>query len=562
MKMKKIFLIAVFIAFTGISALFGQDIIPGELIVQFQAGKNPKSVISEVNSGLGFEALHLGSCLSASWNTWLLTYPLQAGSAQDILSKLRTEPGVKLAQFNHTTELRTLEPDDPQFSAGAMWSLKNTGQNNGTADADIDAPEAWLLSTGGLTTLGDTIVVAVIDGGFSLSHQDLNFWKNYGEIAGDGIDNDGNGYVDDRNGWNASANSGSITSNSHGTHVAGTVGAKGNNALGVTGVSWNVKVMAVQGSSGNEATVVAAYSYVADQRRLYNNSNGTSGAFVVATNSSFGVNNGNPANYPIWCAMYDSMGVLGILSAGATANLNIDIDAQGDIPTACSSSWLISVTNTTRNDQKNSGAAYGLTTIDLGAPGTSVMSTLPSNSYGNQTGTSMATPHVAGAIGLMFSYACPQMLEDYRLRPDSIALVIRDMLLNGTDSIPALQNITVTGGRLNLHKALLEMDEYECVLTSSVKRKLNDLGESSLYYIAPNPAASQIEIGFFLAMDETANLEIFDLSGRLVSTEILNAGAGYHSRLLQVSSLESGNYFLRIRQGGKITRTQKFVKLP
>jgi len=109
---------------------------------------------------------------------------------------------------------------------------------------------------------------------------------------------------------------------------------------------------------------------------------------------------------------------------------------------------------------------------------------------------------------------------------------------------------------------LLEMDEYECVLTSSVKRKLNDLGESSLYYIAPNPAASQIEIGFFLAMDETANLEIFDLSGRLVSTEILNAGAGYHSRLLQVSSLESGNYFLRIRQGSKITRTQKFVKLP
>jgi hypothetical protein len=220
------------------------------------------------------------------------------------------------------------------------------------------------------------------------------------------------------------------------------------------------------------------------------------------------------------------------------------------------------VTNTTRNDVRNTGAAYGLTTIDIGAPGTSVMSTLPSNAYGNQTGTSMATPHVAGALGLMLSYACPQMIEDYRQHPDSIALIIKEMLLAGADSIASLQNNTVTGGRLNLHKALLQMDNYPCVLTSSLKKKLASQSVISLSYLAPNPASSQIEIAYFIPNDGPASFEIYDIAGRLALSETLNNGPGFHAHLLSISELESGNYLLLIRQGGQTAKPMKFIKLP
>ena len=177
--------------------------------------------------------------------------------------------------------------------------------------------------------------------------------------------------------------------------------------------------------------MVEAYGYVLEQRTRYNQSNGLHGAFVVSTNSSFGVDYGQPASYPLWCAMYDSMGVQGILSAAATANLNINIDVQGDIPTACPSNYLLAVTNTTRNDVRNSGAAYGLTTIDLGAPGTDVYSTFPGNTYGNLTGTSMATPHVAGAIGLMYAAACPTFIAACKTQPGPMALQIKQYLLGG-----------------------------------------------------------------------------------------------------------------------------------
>jgi subtilisin family serine protease len=146
------------------------------------------------------------------------------------------------------------------------------------------------ITTGGLTVQGDTIVVAVIDCGADITHEDLNFWKNYLEIPGNGIDDDTNGYVDDFDGWNAQSQTGVITSCSHGTHVSGIIGAIGNNTTGVVGVNWNVKIMPVQPSSTNEALVVAAYTYVYNMRRLYNQTNGAKGAFIVATNSSFGVN--------------------------------------------------------------------------------------------------------------------------------------------------------------------------------------------------------------------------------------------------------------------------------
>jgi hypothetical protein len=448
---------------------FGQEenIRPGELLVQFRP-EIDESVYINSFAQYGVEKAQL---LSDLMNIWLVIYDVEKVADSEMLSLTKNHYAVKEAQFNHVVQLRggddlvaeTLEalnavttfPNDTRFNE--QWALHNTGQTGGVPDADIDAPEAWDFTTGGLTSLGDTIVVAIVDGGLDLNHNDMNYWINWGEIPGNGIDDDGNGYIDDHRGWNAYNNNGNVPSNTHGTHVSGIAGAKGNNNLGVSGVNWNVQVMPIAGSSGNEATVVAAYGYALKMRWLYNTTNGQQGAFIVSTNASFGVDYGDPANYPLWCAIYDSLGVQGVLSCGATANLNINIDVTGDVPTACPSPWMIAVTNTTHNDVKNTGAAYGATTIDLGAPGTSILSTVPGNSYSSLTGTSMATPMVTGAIALMFAAANSGIMESYKLDPAQGAIVFRDFLFAGTDPIPSLQGITVTGGRLNVFNAILPL---------------------------------------------------------------------------------------------------------
>ncbi|RMG54838.1 MAG: hypothetical protein D6722_28570, partial [Bacteroidetes bacterium] len=419
--------------------------VPGQLIVMFEPGHGP-DLLPE---------LRPERQLSARLRIWLMSLPPGADEATS-LRQIRNQAGVILAQYNHYVQprqaLQTV-PNDPDF--GDQWDMNNTGQNGGLPDADIDAPEAWDYTTGGLTAAGDTLVVAVIDGGIDLNHPDLNLWKNHAEIPGNGLDDDNNGYIDDYDGWDAYDSDGSLPGDSHGTHVSGTVSARGDNGLGVTGVNWHAQVMPIAGSSGQEAVVVEAYAYALEMRMRYNQSQGAEGAFVVATNSSFGVDFGQPANFPIWCAMYDSLGAAGILSAAATMNNNSDVDQTGDVPTACASPYMISVTNTTRQDLRNNGAAFGLTTIDLGAPGTQILSTLPNGNFGNLTGTSMATPHVAGAVALLLSYPCPGLIQQYKSDPAGTALLIRDYLFDGTDSLPALTGSTVTGGRLNLHQSML-----------------------------------------------------------------------------------------------------------
>jgi subtilisin family serine protease len=460
----------------------------GELIIQL---KNYVSVESIENA---FEAvdLKIKDEISDYMNVFLFSFDPSKENETVLLEAVKSHQLVKTAQFNHIMTLRrgveentnsnpfqnkSTIPNDTRFNE--QWALNNTGQSGGVADADIDAVEAWDFTTGGVTALGDTIVVAVVDGGFLLTHPDLNFWVNRGEIPGNGIDDDGNGYIDDVNGWNAYNSNGTITSDGHGTHVSGIIGARGNNALGVAGVNWNVKVMAIQGSSSSEATVLKAYAYAHKNRMLYNQTNGQKGAFVVATNASFGVDYGKPVNFPLWCAFYDSMGVQGIVSFGATANLGINVDIQGDIPTACPSDFLVSVTNTNSSDAKNSGAAYGLTTIDLGAPGTSVLNTYLSNGYSSLTGTSMATPTAAGAFALMLSGANAGLMTAYRNNPASGALTFRQFLLESTDPIPALNGITVTGGRINAFNALLAVANPPDTIAPTQVTNLSVLSPSS-----------------------------------------------------------------------------------
>ena len=383
-------------------------------------------------------------------------------TAQMAVEELRNNPWVEKAQLDHKVTLRQTFPDDNEFSG--QWDKHNTGQNGGTPDADIDAPEAWDITTGGVNALGDTIVVAVVDGGMMLNHTDLvpNLWINHNEIPGNGIDDDNNGYVDDINGWDAYSSDGSIPGSGHGTHVAGIIGAKGNNGSMVAGVNWNVKLMAIAGSSGTTSTVLEAYGYALDQRALYDSTNGALGAFVVATNSSFGIDNAdcNSGSYALWNDMYDAMGEYGILSAAATMNSNSNVDNTGDVPTGCSSDYMIAVTNTTRNDVKNSGAAYGATMIDLGAPGTSILSTYTGGGTQTLTGTSMATPQVSGAVGFMHAAMSAGFANYFKNNSTVGGVLIKQMILDGTDPLPSLDGITVSGGRLNIYNTAVIVQEY------------------------------------------------------------------------------------------------------
>lgn len=524
------------------------EVVAGQIMVMLHAG----SALADAEDQLRQNGFILKDAeqSSSSMRIWTLTF-VTGTNMDDALKACRSLSSVQLAQFNHYVAPRTVFPNDSLFSQ--LWNMDNTGQSGGFPDADIDAPEAWSITTGGMTAAGDTIVVAVIDGGFSLTHQDLNFRKNYFEIPGNGIDDDNNGYIDDYDGWNAYNSSGNLIQDNHGTHVTGIVGARGNNVFGVTGINWNVQIMPVMGSSQTESEVVEAYTYVLDARRLWNQTNGQQGAFVVASNSSFGVNFGQPANFPIWCAMYDSLGQAGILNACATANLNIDVDVQGDIPTACASPFMIGITNTTRFDQRNSSAAYGQTTIDLGAPGTQVLSTINNNQYSILTGTSMATPHVAGAIALMYAAACPQLIADYKLYPDSISLLMLNLLLNSTDQITALNGQTVTGGRLNINNALIAVQNY------CSGNAVNESSDNTQVTVYPNPADKQLFVRCTSQSNQPVQFSIMDLTGKTVYHQQYAVDSGNNEFSIDISSLASGVYILTLEQESIRISSKKVV---
>ena len=469
--MKKVFILIILT-----NALWAQNYAPGHILIQSKKG----ITLDELKIGLDASRYQVVKPLIKRANIYLVQIIDRSISEPSALKELIENPWIQNAQFDHYLNLRQSFPDDPNFSS--QWGMHNTGQSSGVVDADIDAPEAWDISTGGTNVLGDDIVVAIVDGGCMLSHTDLddNLWVNGDEIPGNNIDDDNDGYVDDINGWNAYNSNGNISSDTHGTHVAGIVGAEGDNGSMVAGVNWNVKLMIIMGSTSNTSVALEAYGYALDQRVLYNETNGEQGAFVVATNSSFGIDYADctSGSYPLWDEAYTAMGEAGILSAAATINSDQDVDVIGDVPTGCLSDYLVNVTNTNRCDQKAS-AGYGDETIDLGAPGSSILSTYSNGSTSSLSGTSMATPHVAGAVGFLHSVMSSGFCQLQKENPSEGALALKSMILDGVDIISSLENITISGGRLNLYNSALLVEGFMAADSLDPNPVSNLIGDGS-----------------------------------------------------------------------------------
>ncbi|MBK8680127.1 MAG: S8 family serine peptidase, partial [Sphingobacteriales bacterium] len=426
--------------------------IPGEILVQLSNNFTPSQIAAEFSA----YNLCLKQAIVPSLNIWLFTH--QAANQNNLYQAMLRHRGVRQVQYNHLLKSRQTTPNDPNFLY--QWQYVNDGNSGGVADADIDADQAWDITTGGFTPLNDEIVVAILDDGVDDTHPDItpNLWVNLNETANNSIDDDGNGYIDDVRGWyNAKNNDqidGGFFGGSHGTPVCGIVGAKGNNNEGVCGVNWNVKLMVVVMDELTEAEALAGYGYVLANRKLYNETSGKKGAFVVASNASWGIDYGKPADAPLWCTMYDALGEQGVLNVGATANLNINVDVEGDLPTTCPSDYLIAVTNVNNKDIKINAAGYGSTHIDLGAFGEDVYTTADGGKYAPFGGTSGAAPHVTGTIALLYAAACPGFTALAKSKPNEAALAVRTYILQSTDPNTSLTGITATNGRLNTFNAL------------------------------------------------------------------------------------------------------------
>ena len=488
-----ILLITLFVIPIGFSQI---SVIPGEYIFQLKKGVSLFDFQKELAQQFPSDAFFIDP-ISAKRNIFTLRFvdkdPNQASFRG---SSLGSHFAIALIQPNIKVTNRELTPDDPFYVD--QWNMDNIG-----------GPEAWEVTTGGVTPQGDTIVSAIIDSGFDVFHPDFEgkIWRNKAEIGGDGIDNDQNGFIDDVVGWNFDSDDDKHQKSSHGTGVAGIIGARGNNGTGGAGINWEGKILTISNASGNLDQVLASYYYCADLRQKYNATNGQEGAFIVVTNSSFGVDNAQCSNFPLWEAAYDSLGRIGILSVAATANRNSDIDVVGDLPTSCTSDYLITVTNTNQLNEKAFGAGFGRNSIDLGAPGENIQSTRPNDDFGViGSGTSFSTPHVAGAIALLYSVQCPLVTENALQDPASTALAIRDFLLNGVEKFDQLTDLTKTGGRLSLENSISDIQEF-CG---------GEEGPLIIQSISPNPVKDRLTFEVITPDFDEYDVRIYNMLGQLM----------------------------------------------
>ena len=340
-------------------------------------------------------------------------------------SRLESSSKVSFVEPNYRVEL-VKTPNDPNFSN--LWGLYNFGLLGGTVDVDTDATDAWDLRTS-----ASTVVVAVVDTGIDDDHPDLsgNIWTNTGETPGNDEDNDGNGYVDDVYGYDFANNDGDPhDDNEHGTHVAGTIGAVGNNGIGITGVAWQTNLMAVKfmtaGGGGSVDDAISSINYAV-----------ANGAHVI--NASWKIFNYSQAMRNA----IENAGSQGVLFVASAGNDSTNTDATPVYPSGYTLDNIVSVAAHTRSNNLASFSNYGSTSVDLAAPGYEIYSTLPGNTYGNRNGTSMASPHVSGAAALYLA-----------ANPGTQPSALRQLLIQTVDQSSAYEGKTVGGGRLNAYRLL------------------------------------------------------------------------------------------------------------
>jgi len=424
--------------------MFGHEHSPNRLKVKVMADALKDGLLASSFSEAGMKqkrnlTKECKKLAGFSTSDWVLLESEGNIDLKNARRKLLKNPAVEYVEPDYVVHIQETIPNDQYF--GLLWGMQNTGQTGGVVDADIDATEAWDIHTG-----GDNVLVGVIDTGILYTHPDLadNIWTNPGEIPANGIDDDGNGYIDDVHGYDFYNNdSNPIDDHFHGSHCSGTIAGRGDNSIGVAGVCWRAKLVALKFLSAGGS------GYTSDAVRAVNYANAMG---ISITSNSYG---GGGYDQAMKDAI-DAAGAKGYLFVAAAGNSGLDADLYPMYPAAYTSANIISVAATDATDRRAYFSNYGKVSVDLGAPGVIVYSCSLGNGYRYADGTSMATPHVAGAAALLKSYSPLLKGSD-----------IKTALLNTVDPIGTLQGDTVTGGRLNVFKALLEVQKWLSISPTS-----------------------------------------------------------------------------------------------
>jgi subtilisin family serine protease len=453
---------------------------PQEILVRFEPGAAQERALDSVDAAL-VQRMPLGGLVRA-----------------------RLEPGVSLAAADRALERRSdvvaagpnttyelyATPNDTRYSE--LWGLEAIG-----------APLAWDVTQG-----SNAVVVAVVDTGADVTHPDLdaNIWTNPGEVA-NGLDDDANGLVDDLKGWDFASGDANVNdTNGHGTHVSGTIGAEGHNGAGVTGVNWRVKVMPLR--TGNSTlsglAIEQAFRYACAE-----------GAQVV--NGSFGSPSPDPF---VRDAIEDCPQTLFVFAAGNESTNN---DAQPRYPCNYSLENIVCVAASDVDDSVAAFSNYGTSNVDLAAPGADILSTIPGGTFAYFDGTSMASPHVAGAAALVLSH-----------RPTHTPLELKNALLLSVDKTPAYAGAVKTGGRLNVARALSQEVEPPTGLTASSPSHAVSWSANSTVQVVWSGATDENGIGgYSYAFSPVADFvpdEVKDTTVTTLTTSLADGEHWFHVR--------------------------------
>ena len=420
---------------TGATAFAGtfnldREHVPGELIVKFKDAKSAKAVQTIRNLGGSVKyqfhtrGAHVLKFAKFTSNEALLK----------VAKNLNARSDVEYVEANTIIRVNKV-PNDIDFSQ--QYGMQNTGANGGTVNADIHAVQAWDISTG-----SQNVVVGIIDTGIDYTHPDIapNYWKNPGETGVDangkdkqtnGVDDDGNGYIDDFRGWDFANNDNDpMDDHAHGTHCAGVIGARGNDGAGVAGVNWNVSLVGIKFLTGaGGGTLEDAVKAIE-----YGNTLG-----LDLTSNSWG-GGGFSQTMQDAIAAADARGILFVAAAGNESNNN---DSSPAYPASYPVGNVISVAASDNKDQMAYFSNSGVRTVHVAAPGVDIYSSVPGSKYKKMSGTSMATPHVAGLAALVKAAL-----------PDATAAQVRARIINGVDRSPYWSTRVVSGGRINALNSL------------------------------------------------------------------------------------------------------------